>query len=235
MRSSLITVLLDRADTYALCDGSITINNIPVEGNLNILRNAMGYVPQDDIVRADLTVRETLIFCAKLRLPKRADVDGLGRPRAPKRRQKEIVDDVINVLGLKAVEYELVGDVTHRGISGGQRKRVNIGMEMVADPTLLMLDEPTSGLDASSSNDIMTALQRMAKKLHVTVVLVVHQPRYSIFESFDDLMLMGTGGCLIYTGPRRYALGYFQHIGFQMGVRVWTVPRHTSPQNSRLA
>ncbi|KAJ1625863.1 P-loop containing nucleoside triphosphate hydrolase protein, partial [Pavlovales sp. CCMP2436] len=101
------------------------------------------------------------------------------------------------------IRDSVVGSVEVRGISGGQRKRVNIGLEMVADPLALFLDEPTSGLDAATAELVLSALRRLAR-LGRTVVAVLHQPRYSAFKLLDKvtlLLLLGVGGRTIYCGP----------------------------------
>eukprot|EP00913_Durusdinium_trenchii_P012153 g11414.t1 len=132
-----------------------------------------------------------------------------------------IVEDVLNVMQLLDVQHSLVGNVEKRGISGGQRKRVNIGLELAARPKVLMLDEPTSGLDASTALEIIRSVKRLTG-IGMTVVMVVHQPRYSLFTLFDDLLLLGLGGRTVYSGKSEGALPYFRHLGFQM-------PQHENP------
>ncbi|KAF2283327.1 hypothetical protein GH714_002296 [Hevea brasiliensis] len=129
-------------------------------------KKIIGFVPQDDIVHGNLTVEENLWFSARCRLS--ADL--------PKPEKVLVVERVIESLGLQAVRDSLVGTVEKRGISGGQRKRVNVGLEMVMEPSLLILDEPTSGLDSSSSLLLLRALRREALE-GVNISLVVHQPR----------------------------------------------------------
>lgn len=119
-------------------------------------------------MHGNLTVEENLRFSARCRLP--ADL--------PKADKVLVVERVIECLGLQAVRDSLVGTVEKRGISGGQRKRVNVGLEMVMEPSLLILDEPTSGLDSSSSNLLLRALRREALE-GVNISMVVHQPRWS--------------------------------------------------------
>ena len=125
----------------------------------------------------------------------------------------------LDILGLHSIRHCIIGDETERGISGGQRKRVNIGLEMVADPTVLFLDEPTSGLDSTSSMEVCDALGKIAS-LGVTVVTVIHQPRYEIFTAFDDVLLLGKGGRTVYLGPSDDALGYFESHGVLCPARV---------------
>jgi ABC-type multidrug transport system ATPase subunit len=98
------------------------------------------------------------------------------------------------MLGLSQVADSIVGDVSRRGVSGGERKRVNIGLELMAKPRALFLDEPTSGLDATSAFLVMGSLKSLAETQDVSVCCVIHQPRESIFMLFDLLILLGVGG-----------------------------------------
>jgi ABC-type multidrug transport system ATPase subunit len=125
------------------------------------------------------------------------------------------VNNVLSLLDLEKVRHDRIGDASQRGISGGQRKRVNIGSELVADPWMLFLDEPTSGLDSSSAHKVVEILRKLAD-LGLTVVCVLHQPRKSIFELIDDVLLLGNGGRLVYSGPRKKATKYFNTVGFEM-------------------
>ena len=134
-------------------------------------------------------------------------------------RKKEFVRATLSILGLEEIRHSRIGDETVRGISGGQRKRVNIGLELVADPTVLFLDEPTSGLDSTSSLETCDALSKIAS-LGVTVVTVIHQPRYEIFTSFDDVLLLGKGGRAVYLGPSTRALAHFEAHGVMCPPRV---------------
>merc|ERR1719392_441714 len=97
------------------------------------------------------------------------------------------------------IQDSIVGSVEQRGISGGQRKRVNIGLELAAQPSVLFLDEPTSGLDATSSLTVVLSLKKMCQ-LGMSSIMVIHQPRYSLFTLFDDVLLLGKGGQAVYLG-----------------------------------
>ncbi|GJV31497.1 ABC transporter G family member 24 [Tanacetum coccineum] len=130
-----------------------------------------------------------------------------------------VVERVIESLGLQAVRNSLVGTVEKRGISGGQRKRVNVGLEMVMEPSLLILDEPTSGLDSSSSQLLLRALRRETIE-GVNVSMVVHQPSYSLFQMFDDLVLLAKGGLTVYHGSVRKVEEYFSELGIHVPERV---------------
>ncbi|RWW26685.1 hypothetical protein GW17_00008921, partial [Ensete ventricosum] len=130
-----------------------------------------------------------------------------------------IVERTIESLGLQAVRNSLVGTVEKRGISGGQRKRVNVGLEMVMEPSLLILDEPTSGLDSSSSLLLLRALRREALE-GVNISMVVHQPSYTLFSMFDDLILLAKGGLIAYQGSVKKVEEYFAGLGIIVPERV---------------
>ncbi|KAK8609643.1 hypothetical protein V6N13_062087 [Hibiscus sabdariffa] len=172
-------------------------------------RKIIGYVPQDDIVHGDLTVEENLWFNAKCRLP----------AHLPKPDKVLVVERVIESLGLQMVRDSLVGTVEKRGISGGQRKRVNVGLEMVLEPSLLILDEPTSGLDSASSLQLLRALRHEALE-GVNICMVLHQPSYSLFQMFDDLVLLAKGGLTVYHGSAKKAEQYFAGLGIHVPDRV---------------
>lgn len=170
------------------------------------MKPVIGFVPQDDIVHEGLTVRENLMCSAHMRNPKGTPTEKIER----------IVADVVKVLQLEPQQNLLVGSrITGDGLSGGQRKRVNVGIELAATPTVLFLDEPTSGLDSTSSLMLMQQLKKMAQ-MGMTISMVIHQPRYSIFTVIDDVLLLGKGGRTVYIGPTEGAKAYFESKGFTM-------------------
>ncbi|KAL3370830.1 hypothetical protein AABB24_007720 [Solanum stoloniferum] len=187
--------------------GSILING--KSEPIRSYRKIVGFVPQDDIVHGNLTVEENLWFSARCRLS--ADLQ--------KQDKVLIVERVIDFLGLQSVRGSLVGTVEKRGISGGQRKRVNVGLELVMEPSLLFLDEPTSGLDSSSSQLLLRALRREALE-GVNICMVVHQPSYTLFNMFDDLILLAKGGLVVYHGPVKKVEDYFAGLGIEVPERV---------------
>lgn len=187
--------------------GSILINGRP--DPIQSYKKIVGFVPQDDIVHGNLTVEENLRFSARCRLAE----------DLPKADKVLVVERVIESLGLQGVRESLVGTVQKRGISGGQRKRVNVGLEMVMEPSLLILDEPTSGLDSSSSNLLLKALRREALE-GVNICMVVHQPSYTLYKMFDDLILLAKGGLTVYHGPVKKVEEYFAGIGINVPERV---------------
>ncbi|KAI4894233.1 hypothetical protein NFI96_025424 [Prochilodus magdalenae] len=197
-KSSFLDVLAARKDPKGL-SGEVLIDGAPQPPNFKCLS---GYVVQDDVVMGTLTVRENLRFSAALRLPMSV---------SQKEKEKK-VELLIEELGLTKVADSRVGTQLIRGISGGERKRTNIGMELIIDPSVLFLDEPTTGLDASTANSVLALLKRMSNHGR-TIILSIHQPRYSIYRLFDSLTLLA-GGRLVYHGSAKSALEYFSDIGF---------------------
>ena len=128
---------------------------------------------------------------------------------APNLQRELVVKDVMDMLQLGHVQASMVGGSEKRGISGGQRKRVNIGMELAASPSILFMDEPTSGLDSTSTAAITDALREFAA-LGVLIAAVIHQPRFSVFSAFDDCLLLAPGGRTVYLGPTSFATEYFR-------------------------
>ncbi|KAK6156349.1 hypothetical protein DH2020_010597 [Rehmannia glutinosa] len=177
--------------------------------SISSYKKIVGFVPQDDVVHGNLTVEENIWFSANCRLS--ADL--------PKADKVLVVERVIQSLGLQPVRDSLVGTVEKRGISGGQRKRVNVGLELVMEPSLLFLDEPTSGLDSSSSQLLLRALKREALE-GVNICMVVHQPSYSLFKMFDDLILLAKGGLTVYHGAVGDVEDYFAHLDINVPERI---------------
>uniref|UniRef100_A0A8C9S0R4 ABC-type xenobiotic transporter n=1 Tax=Scleropages formosus TaxID=113540 RepID=A0A8C9S0R4_SCLFO len=196
--SRFLDVLAARKDPSGL-SGEVLINGAPQPPNFKCLS---GYVVQDDVVMGTLTVRENLRFSAALRLPSSVS-----------QKEKDArVSNFIKELGLTKVADSKVGTQMIRGISGGERKRTAIGMELIMEPSVLFLDEPTTGLDASTAHSVLLLLKRMASQGR-TIILSIHQPRYSIYRLFDTLTLL-VSGKQVYHGPAQSALDYFANIGY---------------------
>lgn len=156
----------------------------------------MGYVPQDDIMHRELTVRQALYYAARLRLPTDySDAEIHQR-----------IEKVIAQLGLEGCEDVLIGSPERKGISGGQRKRVNLAMELITDPLVLFLDEPTSGLSSEDALLVVEVLRRLADS-GKTIVVTIHQPGLDVYRLFDQLILIAKDrnspepGQLVYYGP----------------------------------
>jgi ABC-type multidrug transport system ATPase subunit len=166
-------------------------------GRYDELIRQQGFVKQGDLLFDNLTVWETLAFAANLRLPDRLSIQ----------QKLERAMQIIQQMGLLAVASHVVGKPGGKGgISGGQRRRLSIALELLRLPSVLMLDEPTSGLDATASLRLVQLLHDMAKSQHRTVVTTIHQPRAEVFELFDRILLLGVGGYMIYFGSVRTTL-----------------------------
>ncbi|KAK7278770.1 hypothetical protein RJT34_23806 [Clitoria ternatea] len=178
--------------------GSVTYNDQPYS---KFLKSRIGFVTQDDVLFPHLTVKETLTYAARLRLPK----------TYTKEQKEKRALDVIYELGLERCQDTMIGGSFVRGVSGGERKRVCIGNEIIINPSLLFLDEPTSGLDSTTALRIVQMLQDIAEA-GKTVVTTIHQPSSRLFHKFDKLILLGKGS-LLYFGKAAEAMSYFHSIG----------------------
>ncbi|KAK9986528.1 hypothetical protein SO802_031479 [Lithocarpus litseifolius] len=178
--------------------GSITYNDHPYS---KFLKSRIGFVTQDDVLFPHLTVKETLTYAALLRLPK----------TLTKEQKEKRAIDVIHELGLERCQDTMIGGSFVRGVSGGERKRVSIGNEIIINPSLLFLDEPTSGLDSTTAMRTVQLLQDIAEA-GKTVVTTIHQPSSRLFHKFDKLILLGKGS-LLYFGKASEAMVYFSSIG----------------------
>jgi ABC-type multidrug transport system ATPase subunit len=189
---------------YPKTQGHLYING--TEGELSTYKKMMGYVPQEDIMYRELTVRENLTHSARTRLP----------PSFSDTQISELVDALLDILNLSHIQFTPIGTDLVRGISGGQRKRVNIAMELVSLPAILFLDEPTSGLDSSAALSITHTLRNISETLGITVVAVIHQPRFEIFQAFERLLVVGGRGQTAFLGPTRCLVSYLGAVGFDM-------------------
>ncbi|KAM0026847.1 putative ABC transporter, AAA+ ATPase domain, ABC-2 type transporter [Helianthus debilis subsp. tardiflorus] len=185
--------------------GKITYNSHPFTGST---KRKTGFVTQDDVLYPHLTVTETLLFTAMLRLP-----ESLSQNE-----KVEHVERVIAELGLTRCKNSMIGGPLFRGISGGEKKRVSIGQEMLINPSLLLLDEPTSGLDSTTAQRILTTIKRLASGGR-TVVTTIHQPSSRLYHMFDKVVLLSEGSP-IYYGPASTAIEYFSSVGFSTSITV---------------
>ncbi|CAN6374429.1 unnamed protein product [Urochloa humidicola] len=187
---------------------SLPNHSSPSPTTTRSIRRRTGFVAQDDILHPHLTVRETLLYCAMLRLPR----------TAPFSTKSAAADAVITELGLSTCADTIVGNAFVRGVSGGERKRVSIGHELLVNPSLLVLDEPTSGLDSTAAARLVATLSGLARKGR-TVVMSVHQPSSRVYRMFDSVLLLAEGRCL-YFGAGGDAMEYFADVGFKPGFHV---------------
>eukprot|EP00899_Mesostigma_viride_P027763 jgi/Mesvir1/8171/Mv12476-RA.1 len=166
------------------------------------MKKRTGFVDQDDMLFANLTVRETLMFAALLKLP-----DDM-----PRKAKATKVAEVMASLGLTKCANTIIGSHFVRGISGGERKRVSIGHEMLTDPAIILLDEPTSGLDSTTALRIIRLLKTLALAQR-TIITTVHQPSSRMYNMFDKLMLL-TDGHIMFYGCARDAMPFFAKLGY---------------------
>eukprot|EP01095_Lingulamoeba_sp_RSL-Kostka_P000769 TRINITY_DN11053_c0_g1_i1.p1 TRINITY_DN11053_c0_g1~~TRINITY_DN11053_c0_g1_i1.p1 ORF type:complete len:633 (-),score=151.74 TRINITY_DN11053_c0_g1_i1:131-2029(-) len=201
-KTTLLDVLSNRA-TKGKTTGKIKINGKERKGKRQeqIFKRISGYVMQDDSLLSVLTVRESLNFAAMLKLPELSKIERHNK-----------VNKVIEQLALTHCADSRLGSQFSRGVSGGERRRVAIGVELITSPSILFLDEPTSGLDGTSAYIVMKTIIDLAKT-GVSVICTIHQPRANIYSLFDQLLLL-TQGSVCYYGPANNAIDYFGELGF---------------------
>ncbi|KAI4300187.1 hypothetical protein L6164_033592 [Bauhinia variegata] len=197
-KSTLIDALADRISKESL-KGIVTLNGQVLESSL--LKVISAYVMQDDLLFPMLTVEETLMFSAEFRLPRSLS----------KSKKKARVQALIDQLGLRSAAKTVIGDEGHRGVSGGERRRVSIGIDIIHDPIVLFLDEPTSGLDSTSAYMVVKVLQRIAQSGSI-VIMSVHQPSYRILGLLDRLIFLSHGQT-VYSGPPASLPLFFAEFG----------------------
>jgi len=198
------TTLMNALNGYTRpTSGQVLLNGHDLYASYDQFASYLGYVPQDDIIHRELTVGEALYYTARLRLPDYREAEIRGRIR-----------EVLQSLELTATENVLIGSAEKKGISGGQRKRVNLAMELLTDPLVLFLDEPTSGLSSEDALLVMRLLRRLADA-GKTILLTVHQPSLEAYRLMDNLILVAKDkgssdpGRLVYYGPAHPAASHF--------------------------
>ncbi|KAJ9160008.1 hypothetical protein P3X46_025449 [Hevea brasiliensis] len=197
-KSTLIDALANRIAKGSL-KGTITLNGEVLESRM--LKVISAYVMQDDLLFPMLTVEETLMFAAEFRLPRSLS----------KSKKKMRVQALIDQLGLRNAAKTVIGDEGHRGVSGGERRRVSIGIDIIHDPIILFMDEPTSGLDSTSAFMVVKVLQRIAQTGSI-VIMSVHQPSYRILGLLDRLIFLSRGQT-VYSGPPMHLPSFFAEFG----------------------
>ena len=194
-KSTLLGVLNGTNDPY---DGEVLINGISIHKDKDKIKGLIGYVSQDDLLIEELTVFENLFYNAKLCFDNLSEEEIITR-----------VDSVLKNLGLYEIRNIQVGNPLNKKISGGQRKRLNISLELIREPAIMFLDEPTSGLSSRDSENILDLLKELARKSKL-LFIVIHQPSSEIFKMFDKLIILDTGGYLIYNGNPVDSIEYFK-------------------------
>lgn len=184
--------------------GEITINGINLHKNKEKLKGIIGHVPQDDLLFEELTVFENLYFNAKLCFSDYSE-----------KQIKEAVYNVLKELDLTDIKDLKVGSTIHKVISGGQRKRLNIGMELMREPAILFVDEPTSGLSSNDSINLINTLREQTLRGKL-VIMNIHQPSSEIFKLIDQLIVLDDNGYVVYTGDPLDAVVYFKTLSNQI-------------------
>ncbi|CAM8916682.1 unnamed protein product [Rhodiola kirilowii] len=195
-KSTLLDSLAGRLSTNVVMTGDILIN-----GKKRRQDGIVAYVTQEDVLLGTLTVRETITYSALLRFPNsmsREEIDG-------------IVEGTIMEMGLQDCADRMIGTWHLRGVSGGEKKRVSIALEILTRPSLLFLDEPTSGLDSASAFFVIQTLRSVARD-GKTVISSIHQPSSEVFTLFDDLFLLSSG-VVVYFGDAKMAVEFFAEAG----------------------
>ena len=188
--------------------GAVLINGIDLHKSREKLQGVIGLVPQDDLLIEELTVYENIYYNAKLCFKDKneAEIDGL-------------VTKTLQNLGLYDRKDLKVGSPLKKTISGGQRKRLNIALELIREPAILFVDEPTSGLSSRDSENVMDLLRELALKGKL-IFVVIHQPSSEIYKMFDKMIILDTGGFLIYYGNPVEAVMYFKRLDVQINSDV---------------
>lgn len=184
--------------------GQVLINGLDLHHQKDQLEGIIGFVPQDDLLIEDLTVYENLYYNAKLCFKD-----------LPEKEVISLVIKVLDSLGLSRISDLKVGNSLNKTISGGQRKRLNIGLELIREPSILFLDEPTSGLSSKDSENVLELLRELALKGKL-VFVVIHQPSSDIYKAFDKILFLDTGGYQIFYGNPVEAISYFKTIDQQV-------------------
>jgi ABC-type multidrug transport system ATPase subunit len=193
-------------------EGAVLINGIDLHSQREDLKGIIGFIPQDDLLIEELTVFENLYYNAKLCFKDKSDVE-----------IRELVEKTLLNLGLIDQKDLKVGSPLNKMISGGQRKRLNIALELIREPSILFVDEPTSGLSSRDSENVMDLLRELALKGKL-VFVVIHQPSSDIYKMFDNMLILDTGGYLIYQGNPVEAVMYFKRLDAQINSEVGECP-----------
>jgi len=205
-KTSLLNILSCRTQAKArkFCKSTLLLNNRPMSGSK--MQSSVAFVQQEDALMATDTPHEAIDFSANLRLAQKFKKDRKAKVTAR-------VEAVEKQLGLEDCKDTRIGDIKLKGISGGEKRRVAIGVEIVSDPDIVFLDEPTSGLDFVTAHSVVGMMKKLAESGKI-VIATIHQPNSEIFHMFDDLLLL-VKGQVAYHGPLHEAEGTFKSCGFE--------------------
>lgn len=208
-KTTLLNIL---SGIYKPTSGSVKINGIDLHKEPDKLEGVLGYIPQDDLLIEELTVFQNLYYSAKLCFRNKPDEE-----------IRALVDKTLENLGLDRIKNLKVGNVFNKLISGGQRKRLNIALELIREPLILFVDEPTSGLSSRDSENVMDLLRELTLKGKL-IFVVIHQPSSDIYKMFDSMLILDNGGYQIYYGNPIEAIIYFKTLDNQVNSDVGECP-----------
>jgi ABC-type multidrug transport system ATPase subunit len=200
-KTTLLNVL---AGIETPSSGTVKINGVDIFQEKEKIKGVIGYISQDDILIEDLTVFENLYYNARLCFKTSSEDEIITR-----------VENTLTNLGLLHIKHLKVGNVLNKKISGGQRKRLNIALELIREPAVMFVDEPTSGLSSRDSENVIDLLKELSLKGKI-IFVVIHQPSSDIYKKFDKMFLMDTGGYPIFNGPPVEAVTYFKTASNQI-------------------
>ncbi len=207
-KTTLLNVL---SGIYKPTEGQVLVNGINLHEEYEKLEGVLGYIPQDDLLIEELTVFENLYYNALLLFKDKS-----------KKEITELVNKTLKNLGLYHIRHLKVGNIFNKLISGGQRKRLNIALEILREPSIFLVDEPTSGLSSRDSENVMDLLREIALKGKL-VIVVIHQPSSDIYKMFDSMMILDTGYQVYYGNPIE-AIIYFKTLDNQVNADVGECP-----------
>ena len=208
-KTTLLNVL---SGMYRPSSGSVTINGLDLHDQSDELSGVAGFVPQDDLLVEELSVFDNLYYNAKFCFRQLSD-----------REIREKVDETLHNLGLLDKKDLKVGSVMNKIISGGQRKRLNIALELIREPSILFLDEPTSGLSSRDSENVMDLLRELTLKGNL-VFVVIHQPSSDLYKMFDRVLILDEGGKMVFYGNPVEAVIHFREADKQVNAGVGQCP-----------
>ncbi|KAK9821260.1 hypothetical protein WJX74_004512 [Apatococcus lobatus] len=204
-KTTLLTIMGARAQSHMRKEGDVNFNGQALNKRL---KRQLGFVLQDDLLYESLTVWETLYYAAMLRMPREMSTA----------EKKSRVETVIKALGIESTRNTIIGGFFRKGISGGERKRVSIGHELLINPAVLLLDEPTSGLDSTTAMRLLTTLRQLAQGGRA-IIPTIHQPSSRLFQQLDKLLLLSKGHCLYY-GMSDQVDTWFDHLGYTLPYKI---------------
>lgn len=192
--------ILARKSKRGTVGGQVLVNGRKVSST--DYRRVVGFVDQEDTLMGTLTVYETVLYSALLRLPREMSFED--------KRMRTL--ETMHELGIIGIRDSRIGESGRRSISGGEKRRVSIACELVTSPSILFLDEPTSGLDSYNAYNVVESLVQLARNYKRTVIFTIHQPQSNIVALFDKLLLLASGK-VVYSGKAEKAQRYFESIG----------------------